>query len=540
MEWNDIEKYKNGSNYGLRERATHEVIIDAVYERIDGYDFMGQSGAFILTYDYSHNYSQRIYDVFNNSLSKEFSRVVVLYPYYVAIREEETEKYLLYGLDSLLFVSLGYAEKNGDFLTIHEGEKVGIGVIGFPGGDQFDNTNNSEEYNLDRIVLFPDYDEISLSYDEYPVSAIIKTKKNGLVELYRFEAEYPHYRVSRMVNGAYELIRYGEHYISCFKDGLWDMYVKGNPNPISRSDNISEFFRDPYLLKANRILIGRNLEKEWWCDSISEFVEEYHPEVGKYVHYSAFCIDDRCGVWDYYKKEPLLNNLYREVVPVFREKWPGCREISHFIISGIDGKKGLYEIERKCFVISCEYSSIIPVFCPTRFNQGNEEHNIIVGFIVYKDVSKSIGVLGLNGEVICPLNYYRCRVDSEIIKRSVFVTKSDSYWNGTYLGKTEHIYYRLCNDEGVFIFDEFGRKKFDQAYDEITIFQPEGSTQKGKDAVYYIIKQGSRYGLIYEKYSQKQVCEVDYDYIKPLDDLNSFLLVKNGELRLIRFDEIAV
>ena len=91
---------------------------------------------------------------------------------------------------------------------------------------------------------------------------------------------------------------------------------------------------------------------------------------------------------------------------MYHDEGNGYKEVTHFIVSDEKERKGVYDVKRGCFIVSCSHKIIFPVKCKRENHyNGHIENDMLMGFIVSGFLPVSTGVLGIDGEIICPLHF---------------------------------------------------------------------------------------------------------------------------------------
>ena len=541
MDFGDLEIIKSNGKYGLVNRINHSTVLDSVYEEIWAYDFLGKGGAFILSLENAYY----LYDVAKDTVSESYVSMYVFDSHFLAVSQKDKELILL-DPDLLFDKEIGHADNDkGFFVVFHIGDKVGLGVIGFGGGSEDELTVSSlfDKYHLESVLLYPDFDDVSLFFGEDMTSARIEAAREGLIYLYYFNGGF-HGRCDKyslekgLYGNGYEQIRYGDNYVSAFRNGFWEMFLDGQ-HFVERSENISHGHRNPYLLIDGKLLIGQTLAGRVLCDSIEEIIEK-HWAVGDFVRFAAYKADGKCGLWNFeMNKKLVLNNHYNSISPLYRNiKEDGSSEVTHFIVSDEKGQKGVFDVNRGCFIISCSYRIIFPVKCNReKEGYGYIESDILMGFLVSGFLTDSTGVLGANGEIICPLHFSNPSSEDEIKKTMITFVQDSQLWNGSYIGEDESPLYLLRAQGKCYAYYYWGQRILDQGVDNITVFQP---NRKRKDDYYIVVKCGDLYGLYQNKLGLHVIEDINCDEIRLIEDLECFLIVKNGKSSLYSFKEPSV
>ena len=107
-------------------------------------------------------------------------------------------------------------------------------------------------------------------------------------------------------------------------------------------------------------------------------------------------------------------------------------------------------------------------------------------------------------------------------------------WNGCYIGETEEPAYLLRDDDGCYAFNYLGESLLDQAVDSIVVYQPK---RKWKGVSFLIVRRGKMYGLYQFDMGREVIENIECDEVRLIEDLESFLIVKNGKSSLYSFKE---
>lgn len=528
MDFVDIEIIDRDGKYGLVNRISQSTVLDPFYEHIWAYDFLGEDGAFIL----SRECAYYLYDVAKDVLSEAYASMFVFDTRFFAVSQNQKD-YKLFNTISLFDEEEGYAERDdGDCIFFHVEDKVGLGVIGFNGGPNNEPTVVSyfNKYRLESILLYPEFDEISPLYGEYITFSNIEAKRNGLRYLYSFESQGDKYSLSKGLDGkGYEQIKYGKYYVSAFRDGFWEMY-RGGTCYVGRSKEISSGYSNPYLLIDGKLQIGETLA----CDSIDEIIEK-NWGIGCYFRFAIYKTDGKCGLWQFEgSREQSLKPHYNSIIPLYHGDYNGDKEVTHFIVSDEKDQKGVFELKRGCFIISCSYKNILPVTCSRADHNGHIEIDTLMGFVVSGFLPNSTGILGPDGEIICPLHFSNPASEDIIKEKMLTFVHESCWWKGDYIGEDERPVYILRAKDGCYAYNYLGRRIIDQPVDSISIYQP---NREWEYDYFLIVKRGDKYGLYWVKMGLKVIEDISCDEIRLIEDLECFLIVKNGESSLYSFKD---
>ena len=517
-------------------RINHSTVLDSVYEEIWAYDFLGKDGAFILYREYAYY----LYDVAKETVSESYVSMYVFETNFLAVGQNDSEL-KLFSTECLFDKEIGRAKaNNGFFIVFYVGDKVGLGELCSRSGPENEPTAAPlfSKYNLAPILLYPEYERISPFYTEYPTSAQIKAKRDGLYYLYSFETHGDYYCLTEELEGrGYEQIEYGDNYVSVFRDGIWGMYRTCDGHIVGHGEKISSGYRNPYLLVDGKLQVGSTEIGRLLCDSIEEIVEEY--EKGDYTRFVIFSAEGKYGLWSFVgDKKVVLNNIYKSISPLYRNPEYGGTKVTHFIVSDEKGQKGVFDVNRGCFIISCSYRIIFPVKCNRKKEgYGYIESDILMGFLVSGFLTDSTGVLGANGEIICPLHFSNPSSEDEINKTMITFVQYSHLWSGSYIGEDESPLYLLRAQGKCYAYYYWGQRILDQGVDNITVFQP---NRKRRDDYYIVVKCGGLYGLYQNKFGLHVIEDITCDEIRLIEDLECFLIVKNGKSSLYSFKEPSV
>ena len=327
------------------------------------------------------------------------------------------------------------------------------------------------------------------------------------------------YSIDEIVCGRHFVVglKNQEAEISCLKRYLNP--VKGVLSLAPLTDSC----HNPYLIKQERygLCIDGRLQ---WYEAIKEVVELSDYIDATYIEYAIVSRESKLGLVDLRYNQEVLPCKYSSISKDKDNKYLVAYK------SGNNEYRGVFDLDKKCFIIWGEYDSINPVFI-SEYGYDRVYAYLLSSWMNRDENHRSClrwGLKGVDGSIICPLEYDGL---SNLLKAEY---KEDG-------SVKESLFFPFRTKEGYRLYNMKGERILPQDYDSIDI------VQDGYGYAFFIVKKDKKYGLYryrpfggedmyfinhVELYIEreehgrlKEIKEVSYQFIEYAKALKKFLIV---------------